>query len=81
MPQEGRGPTDCSFRGFAPFDEEGKLILEPVEVIETRERKLRKRAVREYLIHWKDLSYKDATWEGESILQHPALRLLEGKQF
>lgn len=50
------------------------------KVIETRKRKLRNRTVREYLVHWKDLLYEDATWEGESILQHPALRLLEGKQ-
>jgi hypothetical protein len=63
-----------------PLDEEGKLALVPAEVIEVRERNLRNRAVREYLIRWKDLPYEDATWEGESILQHPALRLLEGKQ-
>ena len=62
------------------LDEVGKLILVPEEVIETRERRLRNRTVREYLVRWKDLPYEDATWEGESILQHPSLRLLEGKQ-
>lgn len=63
-----------------PLDDEGKHILVPEEVIETQERKLRNRTIREFLIRWKDLPYEDATWEGESILQHPALRLLEGKQ-
>lgn len=62
------------------LDEVGKLVLVPKEVIEAKERKLRNRIVREYLIRWKELPYEDATWEGKSILQHPALRLLEGKQ-
>ena len=54
--------------GLPPLDEEGRLVLDPVEVIETREKKLQNRSVREYLVHWKDLLYEDATWEGESIL-------------
>ena len=33
-----------------------------------------------FLVHWRSLSNEDATWEGEHILEHPALRLLEGKQ-
>jgi len=32
------------------------------------------------LVHWKNLRDDDATWEGEHILEHPTLRLLEGKQ-
>ena len=43
------------------LDEVGKLILVLEEVIETRERKLRNRTVREYLVGWKDLPYDDAT--------------------
>jgi len=33
-----------------------------------------------FLVHWGSLSNEDATWEGKHILEHPALRLLEGKQ-
>ena len=32
------------------------------------------------LVHWKKLLDGDAAWEGEHILEYPALRLLEGKQ-
>ncbi len=67
-------------KSLPPLDEVDKLILVLEEAIETRERKLRNRTARVYLVQWKDLPYEDAIWEGESILQHPALRLLEGKQ-
>jgi hypothetical protein len=63
-----------------PLDEEGQLILILEEVLETRERKLRNRSIKEYLIKWKNLPIEDATWEGEKILQHPGLQLLEDKQ-
>ena len=42
-----------------------------------QERKLRNRTIKEYLIHWKGFPSEDATWEGEQILQHPALFILE----
>jgi hypothetical protein len=64
-----------------PLDEEGQLILIPEEILQVRERKLRNRVIREYLVRWKELPVEDATWEGEHVLQHPGLRLLEDKQF
>ena len=64
-----------------PLDDEGKFILVPESILESREKQLRRRVIREYLVKWKDLPVEDATWEGEAILQHPALRLLEAKQF
>lgn len=33
-----------------------------------------------FLVHWKNLPNEDATWEGEHILEHPTVWLLEGKQ-
>ena len=63
-----------------PLNEEGKLILEPAEILEVHEKVLRNRTVREYLVRWRHLPLDDATWEGEHILQHPALHLLEDKQ-
>lgn len=68
-------------RDLPPIDEEGKLILEPAEIIDVREKRLRTRTVKEFLIRWKNLPIEDATWEGEQILEHPSLQLLEGKQF
>jgi hypothetical protein len=63
-----------------PLDEKGQLILILEKVLDTKERKLRNRSIKEYLIKWKNLPIEDATWEGEQILQHPGLQLLEDKQ-
>ena len=63
-----------------PLDDEEKLVLVLECIIDNRERQLRRRTIREYLVKWRDLPEEDATWEGEDILQHPTLRLLEGKQ-
>jgi hypothetical protein len=66
-----------------PLDEEGQLELVPKEVLEHREhreRRLRSRVIRECLVIWRGLPLEDGTWEGEQILQHPGLMLLEDKQ-
>lgn len=63
-----------------PLDDEGHLVLEPETILERRERKLRGGTIREFLVRWKNLPDEDATWEGEHILEHPALKLLEAKQ-
>ena len=56
------------------LDEEGKIILEPEVVIETRTRQLQNRSISEYLIKWKNLSTEDSTWEDEMFIQkHPEL--------
>ena len=39
---------------FLEFDEEGKIVLEPKMVTETRNPKLRNRSISEYLIKWKN---------------------------
>ena len=49
--------------------------------MDTRERKLRNKIVKEYLVRWKDLPEEDSTWESEKIIQQAGLRLLEDKQF
>jgi hypothetical protein len=57
------------------------LFLAPKRIVDVREWRLRSRVIREYLVIWKGLPAEDATWEGEQILQHPDLKLLEDKQF
>ena len=47
------------------LDEEGRIILEPEAIIASREKKLRSRIIKEYLIKWKNLPAEDATWESE----------------
>ena len=64
-----------------PLDDEGKLILVPESIQDSREKWLHRRVIKEYLVKWKDLPVEDATWEVEVILQHPTLRLLEAKKF
>ena len=52
------------------IDEEGKTILEPEAVTETRNRQLRNRSISEYLIKWKNLPTEDSTWEDENFIQN-----------
>ena len=63
-------------RILPPLDDEGQLTLVPEKILKTRERRLRSRTIKEYLVQWKDLPSEDATWEEENILQHPNLKLL-----
>ena len=63
-----------------PLDGEGLLILIPERIVQTQERKLWNRVIREYLVQRKELPPEDATWEGEQVLQHPSLQLLKDKQ-
>ena len=44
------------------LDDEGRIIVEPEYIITTRERILKTRVIKEYLIKWKNLSEEDATW-------------------
>jgi transposase InsO family protein len=56
------------------LDEEGKMILEPEAITDTRIRQLRNRSISEYLIKWRKLPTEDSTWEDESFIQkHPEL--------
>ena len=56
------------------LDEEGKIILEPKSITDTRIHQLRNRSILEYLIKWRKLLAKDSTWEDESFIQnHPEL--------
>jgi hypothetical protein len=48
------------------LDKEGKIILEPEAITDTRIRQLRNRSISEYLIKWRKLSTEDSTWEDES---------------
>jgi len=58
------------------LDDKGHLILTPELILETWERKLRNKLVKELLVKWKDLLEEDATWENEQNLQPPVLQLL-----
>eukprot|EP00253_Pinus_taeda_P002449 PITA_02449 len=62
------------------LDDEGHLVLEPEDALETRERRLMSLIIKEYFVRRKNLPNEDATWEGQHILQHLALQLLRDKQ-
>ena len=48
--------------------EEGKIIWKLEKIIETRTKQLRKQAIIEYLIKWKNIPTTDSTWEDESFI-------------
>ena len=64
-----------------PLDEEGKLVLIPKAIWNTKERTLQNKVVKEYLVRWRDLLEEVATWESEQVLQKTGLRLLKDEQF
>jgi hypothetical protein len=51
------------------LDEEGKIILEPETITNTRIFQLRNRSISEYLIKWRKLLTEDSAWEDESFIQ------------
>jgi hypothetical protein len=53
---------------FPELDEEGKIILEPEAITDTRICQLRNRSISEYLIKWRKLPTEDSTWEDESFI-------------
>jgi hypothetical protein len=59
---------------FPELDEEGKNIMEPEAITDTRIHQLRNRSISGYLIKWRKLTTGDSTWEDESFIQkHPYL--------
>jgi hypothetical protein len=50
------------------LDEEGKIILDPKAITDTRIRQPRNRSISEYLIKWRKLPAEDSTWEDESFI-------------
>eukprot|EP00253_Pinus_taeda_P032510 PITA_32510 len=60
----------CQIQTNLPeLDEEGSIWLQPEQVLDTQERHLRGRTIKEVLVKWKDTSPEDATWEPTTILQ------------
>jgi hypothetical protein len=57
---------------FLELDEEGKIILEPEAITDTRIRQLRNRSISKYLIKWRKLPAEDSTWEDEFFYTEPS---------
>ena len=53
---------------FLDIDEEGKVILKPKKISETRNKQLQNQVITEYLIKWKNLLVEDSTWEDEPFI-------------
>ena len=74
------GKHVVSTMDLPPIDDEGHMVLQPEAILDTPERQLRNRVIKEYPIQWRNLPDEDTTWEGDKILQHPSLQLLEDNQ-
>eukprot|EP00253_Pinus_taeda_P024865 PITA_24865 len=62
--------NNCRVQTSLPeLDEEGSIWLQPEQVLDTRDKHLRGRMIKEVLVKWKDTSPEDATWEPTTILQ------------
>jgi hypothetical protein len=55
------------------------LVLTPKNIVNITERMMSRKVLQEYLFIWRGFLGEDATWEGEKILHHPDLELLEDK--
>ena len=64
-----------------PLHDGGQLTLILENILKKRERRLRSRTIKEYLVQWKNIPSEDATWEEENVLQNPNLKFLEDKQY
>lgn len=51
------------------LDEEGRIILDPECILQTHMKKLMHRNLTQYIIQWKNLPVKKATWEDEEFIQ------------
>jgi hypothetical protein len=51
------------------LDEEGKIILDPEAITDTRIHQLSNRSISKYLIKWRKLLAEDSTWEDEYFIQ------------
>lgn len=61
--------TNCRVQtSFPELDEEVSLWIWPEQVLDTCERHLHGRTIKEFLIKWRYTSLEDATWEPTTIL-------------
>ena len=63
------GQNICTQTILPKLDEEGRIILEPECILQTRTKKLRNKTLTQYLIQWKNLPVEEATWENEDFIQ------------
>jgi hypothetical protein len=50
------------------FDDEGNFFWEPEGILDTKEKVLHFRTIKEYLIKWKDFPEEDSSWDSERFL-------------
>ena len=55
--------------GLVSLQENESSDHSPEKLLDRREKRLRNRLIREYLVAWKGLPLTDATWESEALIQ------------
>ena len=55
--------------GLVSLQENESSDHSPEKLSDQREKRLRNRLIREYLVAWKGLTLTDATWESKALIQ------------
>jgi hypothetical protein len=62
------GQAQLAQTGILEFNNEGRIILEPEGILDTKEKVLRYKTIKEYLIKWKNIPKEFSSWESEAII-------------
>lgn len=80
-PKKVLGKNQIAQTEILETDEEGRIVSEQEGILATREKVLRSKTIKEFLIKWKKLPKEDSSWESKCFLQkHPTLPMLRGQR-
>ena len=67
--KKAMGDLSKNSSDIPPIDDEGVLMLEPAEILDTRWLKRGGKFIEQSLVRWKKLPAEEATWEDSTVIQ------------